>query len=84
MKASFFTEDDEGDPFQDLGFGRQAAKMEETPDLGSPRILLSGIQGRASGAGWALLVPLSCGGAEGLILASERGTRSPSLVAAAV
>uniref|UniRef100_A0A3B3T4H9 Nuclear pore complex protein Nup98-Nup96 n=1 Tax=Paramormyrops kingsleyae TaxID=1676925 RepID=A0A3B3T4H9_9TELE len=39
MKASFFTEDDEGDPLQDLAFSRQAAKMEEVPDLRSPRIL---------------------------------------------
>ncbi|XP_023683557.2 nuclear pore complex protein Nup98-Nup96-like isoform X1 [Paramormyrops kingsleyae] len=51
MKASFFTEDDEGDPLQDLAFSRQAAKMEEVPDLRSPRILLSGIQGRASAGG---------------------------------
>ncbi|XP_041088599.1 nuclear pore complex protein Nup98-Nup96 isoform X1 [Polyodon spathula] len=51
MKASLFVEDDECDMFQDQRFGKFSHRMDESQEMGSPRILLTGSQGRPSVGG---------------------------------
>ncbi|XP_036379424.1 nuclear pore complex protein Nup98-Nup96 [Megalops cyprinoides] len=51
MKSSLFVEDEEGDLFQKQGFSLPSQRLDDSKDLGSPRVVLSASQGRPSAGG---------------------------------